>query len=125
MKVKTHDKNILLVTSEESKALNKNLVAFHKSFKLVFNATVLAHLNIRKGQFANFYADIKHRRVYVKFFDDKDSTTYRKVYDPRFSKVSEYLAINIKKLLWLHDLVCLGAFEYEWYPESKTMCIHI
>lgn len=124
MKIKTHDSNILLVRSEEKKALNKDLVAFHKSFKLVFNSNVLAHTHIRKAQFATFYADIEHRRIYVKFHDDKIDSSARKVFDPMFSKVSEYLAINIKSLIWTHSIVCLGAFEYEWYHESKTMVIH-
>lgn len=124
MKIKSYDKHLLLVKSEKSKATNLDLVSFHKSFKLVFNQNVIAHTCIKKAMYATFYADVPHRRIYIKFYEEKISSDARKVFDPMFSKISDYLAINIKRLLWSHEICLLGAFEYEWWNESKTLVIH-
>lgn len=119
------DKNILLVTSEESRATGKDLVSFHKSFRLVFNAEVLAHTGIKKDWWANIgFVDKVNREIEITFTVSKENPHNRKVGDPLFSKVSEYLAIRTTQLIWEFELCPFGAFEYSWDPAWKVMTIH-
>lgn len=118
------DKNILLVTSEESRATGKDLVSFHKSFRLVFNAEVLAHTGIKKDWWANIgFVDKVNREIEITFTVSKENPHNRKVGDPLFSKMSEYLAIRTTQLIWEFELCPFGAFEYSWDPAWKVMTI--
>lgn len=119
------DKNILLVTSEESRATGKDLVSFHKSFRLVFNAEVLATTGIKKDWWADILSvDKNSREIEIAFYKNKEDSHNRKVGDPLFSKVSEYLAIRTTQLIWEFELCPFGAFEYTWDPVCKVMTIH-
>ena len=119
------DKNILLVTSEEPRATGKDMVSFHKSFRLVFNAEVLATTGIQKDWWANINkVDRQKRIIEIQFFEDKESSHNRKVGDPLFSKVSEYLAIRTTQLIWEYDICPFGAFEYSWFPTLELMIVH-
>ena len=118
------DKNILLVTSNEPRATGKDLVSFHKSFRLVLNAEVIAHTGIKKGWWADILSvDKKKRTVEIVFNEEKENPYNRKVGDPLFSKVSEYLAIRTTQLIWEYELCPFGAFEYDWNQEHKIMTI--
>jgi hypothetical protein len=118
------DKNILLVTSEESRATGKDLVSFHKSFRLVFNAEVLATTGIKKDWWADIISvDKDRRRIKIKFYSYKNSPHNRKVGDPLFSKTAEYLAICTTQLLWEFELCPFGAFEYTWFWNHRIMII--
>ena len=119
------DKNILFVTSEEKKALKKDMVSFHKSFRLVFNSDVIAHTGMRKDWWANIVAvDKDDRKVFITFLEERENSHNRKVGDPLFSKVSEYLSIRTTQLIWEYELCPFGAFEYSWDPEFKLMIVH-
>lgn len=119
------DKNILFVTSEESRATGKDLVSFHRSFRLVFNAEVLATTGIKKDWWADIRSvDKKKRTIEIQFYTDKENSHCRKVGDPLFSKVSEYLAIRSTQLIWEYELCPFGAFEYSYFSFSKIMVIH-
>lgn len=119
------DKNILLVKSEESRATGKDLVSFHKSFRLVFNAEVLATTGIKKDWWADILSvDKKERQIVIEFTDNKEKPHNRKVGDPLFSKVSEYLAIRTTQLIWEFELCPFGAFKYSWDSLYKVMVIH-
>lgn len=118
------DKNILLVTSDEPRATGKDLVSFHKSFRLVFNAEVLAHTGIKKGWWANIgFVDKVNREIEITFTVSKENPHNRKVGDPLFSKISEYLSICTTQLIWEYELCPFGAFEYSWDPAWKVMII--
>ena len=119
------DKNILLVQSEEKKALKKDLVSFHKSFRLVFNAEVIAHTGIQKGWYADIRSVNKDKRtIVIQFYEDKQDSHNRKVGDPLFSKVCEYLAVGTTQLIWEYELCPFGAFEYHYFSASRVMAIH-
>lgn len=120
------DKNILFVISDQPRATGKDLVSFHRSFRLVFNAEVLATTGIKKGWWANIRSvNKKKRTIEIQFTTDKEGVHSRKVGDPSFSKVTtEYLCIRSIQLLWEHDLCPLGAFDYSWFSFSKIMLIH-
>lgn len=118
------DKNILFVTSNEPRATGKDLVSFHKSFRLVFNAEVIAHTGIKKGWWADIDSvDRANREIKITFAADKKNPHNRKVGDPLFSKVCEYLAVGTSQLIWEYELCPLGAFEYSWNPIWKVMTI--
>ena len=118
------DRNILLVQSEEKKALKKDLVSFHKSFRLVFNAEVISRTGIQKGWWANIgFVDKVNREIKITFTVSKENSHNRKVGDPLFSKVCEYLAVGTSQLIWEYELCPFGAFEYTWDPEWKVMTI--
>ena len=118
------DKNILFVMSDEPRATGKDLVSFHKSFRLVFNAEVLARTGIHKDWWADIrFVDKRERTIEIQFTDSKENPHNRKVGDPLFSKVSEYLAIRTTQLIWEFELCPFGAFEYTWYPDRKVMII--
>ena len=119
------DRNILLVQSEEKKALKKDLVSFHKSFRLVFNAEVIAHTGIQKDWWADILSvDKNNREIEIAFYKSKEDPHNRKVGDPLFSKVSEYLSIRTTQLIWEYELCPFGAFKYSWDPVCKTMTIY-
>lgn len=119
------DKHILFVTSNEARALRKNKVAFHRSFRLVFNADVIAHTGIKKDWWANIQGvDFDKRTIEISFSEEKVNSQSRKVGDPLFSKVSEYLAIRTTQLIWEHDICLFGAFDYTYFFDHKIMVIH-
>lgn len=119
------DKHILFVTSEEKKALKKDMVSFHKSFRLVFNSDVIAHTGIKKDWWANIGSvDKVNRKIEITFTESKENSHNRKVGDPLFSKVCEYLAIRTTQLIWEYELCPFGAFEYSWDSMYKVMIIH-
>lgn len=114
------DKNILFVTSNEPRATGKDLVSFHRSFRLVFNAEVLATTGIKKDWWADIRSvDKKKRTIEIQFYTDKENSHCRKVGDPLFSKVSEYLAIRSTQLIWEYEICPFGAFEYSYFRSPK------
>ena len=101
------------------------MVSFHKSFRLVFNSDVIAHTGIQKDWWANIgFVDKKERQIEIVFTVSKENPHNRKVGDPLFSKVSEYLAIRTTQLIWEYELCPFGAFEYSWDPVGKVMTIY-
>lgn len=119
------DKNILFVTSEEESAKGKNLVSFHKSFRLNFNQEVIYHTRIEKGMYANIVSvNRENRTIRIMFSEEKLDAESRIVSDPQFSKVSRYLCIRTTQLIWNHDLCPLGAFMYEWNHLLSLMTIY-
>lgn len=117
------DKNILFVISNEARALKKNKVSFHRSFRLVFNADVIAYTGIKKGWWADIRSvDKEKRTIEVVFTEDKVDNHNRRVGDPLFSKVSEYLSIRTTQLIWDFELCPFGAFDYTYH--NHTMIIH-
>lgn len=118
------DKHILFVISDEPRATGKDLVSFHRSFRLVFNAEVLAHTGIKKSWWADIrLVDREKRSIEIQFTEDKENPHNRKIGDPLFSKVSEYLAIRSTQLLWEWELCPFGAFEYTWDYDNRIMYI--
>lgn len=118
------DKNILFVISDEARATGKDLVAFHRSFKLVFNAEVIAHTGIKKTWWANISSvDKDKRRIEISFSVERENAHYRKVGDPLFSKVSEYLSVRSTQLLWEFEICPFGAFKYDWDYQHRIMTI--
>ena len=119
------DRNILLVNSDEPRATGKDMVSFHRSFRLVFNAEVIAHTGLKKGWWANIrFVDKAARQIEIVFTVSKENPHNRKVGDPLFSKVSEYLSVGTSQLIWEYELCPFGAFSYSWDPVGKIMTIH-
>lgn len=119
------DKNILFVQSDEENAKGKDLVSFHKSFKLNFNQEVLNRTRIDKGMYANIISVNKRERtIKIMFSEEKLDSCSRIVGDPMFSKVSIYRCIRTTQLLWDHDICLLGAFKYDWNHALMLMTIH-
>lgn len=118
------DKSILLVTSETERATGKDLVAFHRSMRIVLNEPVMAHTGIKAGYYANIGSvDKVYREIEIVFTVSKENPHNRRVTDPAFSKGSRYLAVRSTQLFWEHDLCLFGAFEYRWDPIWKVMTI--
>ena len=118
------DKNILLVTSETERATGKDLIAFHKSLRIVLNEQVINHTGIRAGYYADIgFVDKTNREIEIVFTVSKEKTHNRRVTDPAFSKSSRYLAVRSTQLFWEHNLCLFGAFEYKWDPAWKVMTI--
>lgn len=118
------DKTILFVQSEET-ALGKDLVSFHKSFKLNFNQEVISRTHLTKGMYANIVSVNKAKRtIRIMFSEEKVDAESRIVSDPMYSKVSRYLSIRTTQLIWNHDLCPLGAFKYEWNHPLSLMTIY-
>lgn len=65
------DRNILFVTSDQARATGKDLVSFHKSFRLVFNADVIAHTGIKKGWWAEILSVDKDKRTIEIVFNEE------------------------------------------------------
>lgn len=119
------DKTILFVQSNEENAKGKDLVSFHKSFKLNFNQEVLCRTRLERGMYANIVSVNKEKRtIKIMFSEEKLDSHSRIVSDPMFSKVSRYLCIRTTQLIWEHDICPLGAFEYEWNHALMLMTIH-
>lgn len=119
------DKTILFVQSDEENAKEKNLVSFHKSFRLNFNQTVINRTRLERGMYANIVSVNKEKRtIKIMFSEEKLDSHSRIVSDPMFSKVSRYLCIRTTQLIWEHDICPLGAFEYEWNHPLMLMTIH-
>lgn len=119
------DRNILLVNSEEPRATGKDMVSFHRSFRLVFNAEVIAHTGIQKGWWAEILSvDKKKRTIEIVFNESKENAYNRKVGDPLFSKTAEYLSIRTTQLIWEFEICPFGAFTYDWNHHHRIMTIH-
>lgn len=119
------DKTILFVQSDEENAKGKDLVSFHKSFKLNFNQEVISRTHLKKGMYANIVSVNREKRtIRIMFSEEKLDAESRIVSDPQFSKVSRYLCIRTTQLIWNHDLCPLGAFKYEWNHLLSLMTIY-
>ena len=119
------DKTILFVQSDEEHAKGKDLVSFHKSFKLNFNQEVISRTRLEKGMYANIIGvNTKERMIRIMFSEEKIDAESRIVSDPMYSKVSRYLCIRTTQLIWHHDLCPLGAFKYEWNQPLSLMTIY-
>lgn len=114
------DKHILFVKSDvdSTKALkNKDLVSFHKQPRMCFNATTLEKCRIYAGMYARFMM-VNHnsRRIILQVAKEEDIVDKKKWYkitNPKVSKYNRYCYIRTTNLLFDHEMLLLGAFEYE------------
>lgn len=119
------DKTILFVQSEEERATGKDLVSFHKSFRLNFNQEVIGRTCLKKGMYANIVSvNRQNRTIRIMFSEEKLDRDSRIVSDPSFSNICKYLCIRTTQLIWDHDLCPLGAFKYEWNQLLNLMIIY-
>lgn len=125
------DKHILLVQSEIQTTRakdNRNLVSFHKQQRLCFNATTLEKCNIYYGMYARFIeVDCEKRTITIAVRKDRpkwDKSKWYKITNPKVSKYNNYCYIRTTNLLYDHDILPLGAFEYEVF-ESNVGLIFI
>ena len=121
------EKTILFVQSEEERATRKDLVSFHKSFRLVFNEDCISRIGISKGMYATVISvDREYREIKVEFTEEKKDRTSRIVGDPKFSKRVSYLSVRISPiLLWEYDICLLGAFKFSCFSEKDSKIIYI
>lgn len=117
------DKHILFVKSDidSTKALkNKELVSFHKQPRVCFNRTTLEKCGIREGMYARF-ASVDYARRTIRLEVEE---TRPDLYKSQYYKIDNrntYCYIRTTHLLFEHEIVLYGAFEFEVSSELKQI----